>query len=410
MVTTGDGRRAGRRSTRRRRRPAATCTRRSIATAARVAVGGRRREAGTVGRLMAGRRSSARFSRPAGSALRPARGVPKQFRPLDGQTLLERSLAALATHPRVERSGRRPAGRHTSIRRRPACRRAWPCAVRAVAGGARRQRFGRAGVRARWRPTPRIVLVHDAARPFVSAALIDRMIDAAAGAGAAVPAVPRPRHGEARRAPRRRHVGRRDVAARGDLPGADPAGVPARGARARRSRRPATTTPPTKPAWSNAPAAPCGWSTGTPPTSRSRPPPTCVRAAAGRRDADRHRLRSASPGAGAAPGAGRRRGAVRPRARRPFRRRHRLPRGDRRGARRRRGRGHRAAVSRYRSGVEGRRQPRRCCATPWPACAAPAIASATSMSPWWPSGRSCCRTSRRCGATSPPRSASRSRR
>ncbi len=62
-----------------------------------------------------------------------------------------------------------------------------PCRV--VAGGARRQDSVRAGFAA-VSPEAAIVLVHDAARPFVSSAVIDRVIAAAHESGAAVPAVP----------------------------------------------------------------------------------------------------------------------------------------------------------------------------------------------------------------------------
>jgi 2-C-methyl-D-erythritol 4-phosphate cytidylyltransferase/2-C-methyl-D-erythritol 2,4-cyclodiphosphate synthase len=57
-----------------------------------------------------------------------------------------------------------------------------------VAGGARRQDSVRAGFAA-VNHSARIVLVHDAARPFVSRAVIDRVLAAADETGAAVPAV-----------------------------------------------------------------------------------------------------------------------------------------------------------------------------------------------------------------------------
>ena len=60
--------------------------------------------------------------------------------------------------------------------------------VRAVAGGRRRQDSVRAGAAA-LSSTVDLVLVHDAARPFVDAALVGRVIEGAAAAGAAVPAV-----------------------------------------------------------------------------------------------------------------------------------------------------------------------------------------------------------------------------
>jgi 2-C-methyl-D-erythritol 4-phosphate cytidylyltransferase/2-C-methyl-D-erythritol 2,4-cyclodiphosphate synthase len=56
-------------------------------------------------------------------------------------------------------------------------------------GGATRQESVRAGLEAIAAEKPDIVLIHDAARPFVSQALISRAIDAVARTGAAIPAV-----------------------------------------------------------------------------------------------------------------------------------------------------------------------------------------------------------------------------
>ena len=118
---------------------------------------------------------------------RAGAGVPKQFRPLAGQTLLERSLAALAGHPRVHEVVVALPAAHLDPA--PAClAAAWPCPVRAVEGGARR-RDSVARALASVSAEAGIVLVHDAARPFVSADLIARMIDAADDSGAAVPAM-----------------------------------------------------------------------------------------------------------------------------------------------------------------------------------------------------------------------------
>jgi 2-C-methyl-D-erythritol 4-phosphate cytidylyltransferase/2-C-methyl-D-erythritol 2,4-cyclodiphosphate synthase len=57
-------------------------------------------------------------------------------------------------------------------------------------GGATRQASVRAGLEALASQKPDIVLIHDAARPFVTAALISRAIDAAFLTGAAIPAIP----------------------------------------------------------------------------------------------------------------------------------------------------------------------------------------------------------------------------
>ena len=57
-------------------------------------------------------------------------------------------------------------------------------------GGATRQASVYAGLQALAAEKPDIVLIHDAARPFVSAAVIARAIDAAGRTGAAVPTIP----------------------------------------------------------------------------------------------------------------------------------------------------------------------------------------------------------------------------
>jgi 2-C-methyl-D-erythritol 4-phosphate cytidylyltransferase/2-C-methyl-D-erythritol 2,4-cyclodiphosphate synthase len=56
-------------------------------------------------------------------------------------------------------------------------------------GGATRQASVHAGLEALAAETPDIVLIHDAARPFVTPAVISRAIDAAERTGAAVPAI-----------------------------------------------------------------------------------------------------------------------------------------------------------------------------------------------------------------------------
>src|ERR1700694_1569995 len=56
-------------------------------------------------------------------------------------------------------------------------------------GGATRQVSVHAGLEALVSQKPDVVLIHDAARPFVSPALISRAIDAAGRTGAAVPAI-----------------------------------------------------------------------------------------------------------------------------------------------------------------------------------------------------------------------------
>jgi 2-C-methyl-D-erythritol 4-phosphate cytidylyltransferase/2-C-methyl-D-erythritol 2,4-cyclodiphosphate synthase len=122
----------------------------------------------------------------AGIGRRLGGAVPKQFLDIGGQTMLQRSVEAFVRHERVR----------DVIVVLPASMAAQPPAwlaatrgVRLVAGGERRQdsvanAFDHVPARCD------VVLIHDAARPFVSAELIHQSIDAAAVHGAAVVAVP----------------------------------------------------------------------------------------------------------------------------------------------------------------------------------------------------------------------------
>ena len=122
----------------------------------------------------------------AGRGMRLGGSVPKQLLDLGGHTMLQRSVAAFDSHPRVDEivvvlpadlvaDGRNLIG---PIRKSCHC----------VAGGERRQDSVRQGS-SRLSPAVDLVLVHDAARPFVDHALIDRVIAATRDVGSAVPAL-----------------------------------------------------------------------------------------------------------------------------------------------------------------------------------------------------------------------------
>jgi 2-C-methyl-D-erythritol 4-phosphate cytidylyltransferase/2-C-methyl-D-erythritol 2,4-cyclodiphosphate synthase len=124
----------------------------------------------------------------AGEGRRLGAAVPKQLLDIGGRSILERSVSAFAVHDRVD----------DVIVVLPAELAASPeqcmtreisAAVQVVAGGQRRQ-DSVANAFDRVSPGSDVVLVHDAARPFVSAALISRAIDAALEHGAAIVAVP----------------------------------------------------------------------------------------------------------------------------------------------------------------------------------------------------------------------------
>lgn len=120
----------------------------------------------------------------AGRGARIGAGLPKALLLLAGETLLARSARAFLDHPAV--------GEVVAVVPDPASARAalGPLAqrLRLVRGGEERQDSVRAGLEALGAAD--IVLVHDAARPFVEPALIDAVIDAARRTGAAVPGLP----------------------------------------------------------------------------------------------------------------------------------------------------------------------------------------------------------------------------
>lgn len=111
---------------------------------------------------------------------------PKQLLEIGGRSLLQRSVALCDAHPAVsELIVVLPAALVGDAARLIGATQK-PC--RAVAGGARRQDSVRLGVDA-LSAAAELALIHDAARPFASAELIDRVIAAAMTTGAAIPAL-----------------------------------------------------------------------------------------------------------------------------------------------------------------------------------------------------------------------------
>lgn len=118
-----------------------------------------------------------------GSGTRLGTGVPKQFLELGDRTILARSVDAFATHERIaEVVIALPPGAGAGFEG------SGTATIKVVAGGARRQ-DSVANAFDAVSPSADVVLVHDAARPFVSADVISRTIDAAAAHGAAIAAV-----------------------------------------------------------------------------------------------------------------------------------------------------------------------------------------------------------------------------
>jgi 2-C-methyl-D-erythritol 4-phosphate cytidylyltransferase/2-C-methyl-D-erythritol 2,4-cyclodiphosphate synthase len=111
---------------------------------------------------------------------------PKQFLAIGGRSILEMSAGALAASDRIDEIVIALPGDH--LDEVAAAWPAMPTPVSFVAGGARRQdsvanAFARAAGRAD------VILIHDAARPFLTADLIARAIDGALAHGAAIAAI-----------------------------------------------------------------------------------------------------------------------------------------------------------------------------------------------------------------------------
>jgi 2-C-methyl-D-erythritol 4-phosphate cytidylyltransferase / 2-C-methyl-D-erythritol 2,4-cyclodiphosphate synthase len=115
--------------------------------------------------------------------------APKQYWPLGGVTMLTRSIGAFAEHGSVDEILVVVHGDDAKLYQAAAA----PYATRLrapVLGGAMRQDSVRAGLEALSAARPTEVLIHDAARPFVDAALIDRVIFCLATHDAALPSLP----------------------------------------------------------------------------------------------------------------------------------------------------------------------------------------------------------------------------
>jgi len=124
----------------------------------------------------------------AGRGTRIGSGIPKQYRNIGGITVLRRTIAALLAHPDVnavqvvihpDDSGLYAVATSKMDGLLPA-----------VFGGATRQESVRKGLEALVQYTPEFVLIHDAARPFVSVDVISGVLAALKTHKAAFPTLP----------------------------------------------------------------------------------------------------------------------------------------------------------------------------------------------------------------------------
>jgi 2-C-methyl-D-erythritol 4-phosphate cytidylyltransferase/2-C-methyl-D-erythritol 2,4-cyclodiphosphate synthase len=123
----------------------------------------------------------------AGRGTRLGGERPKQYGTLGGQALLRHSVERLAAHPRIDR---------VRVVYHPADQDLYDAALAGldilppVPGGAARQDSARLGLESLEGLAPSRVLIHDAARPFIDQAVIDRVLDALDHAPGAIPALP----------------------------------------------------------------------------------------------------------------------------------------------------------------------------------------------------------------------------
>lgn len=123
----------------------------------------------------------------AGRGSRAGEGAPKQYRMLAGQPAIRHALLALARHPDVthvlpvihadDEAAFADAAANLDV-------------LAPVHGGATRQESVLNGLRALEPLAPALVLIHDAARPLLPAAVVDRLLAALEGCDGAAPALP----------------------------------------------------------------------------------------------------------------------------------------------------------------------------------------------------------------------------
>src|SRR5262249_11220951 len=122
----------------------------------------------------------------AGRGYRLGGALPKQYLPLAGRAVLRHSLEAFTRHPAVDvvRVVIHPDDLGLYEQAAGGLELLPP-----VPGGATRQESVRLGLESLAEVKPARVLIHDAARPFADAGLIQRMVDALAATPGAIPAL-----------------------------------------------------------------------------------------------------------------------------------------------------------------------------------------------------------------------------
>ncbi len=125
----------------------------------------------------------------AGRGVRMGGSIAKQYCRVAGRPVLSFSVDALLRHPRIERVYVVIGEADEAMYRDAVAGLEGSKLMAPVTGGQSRQHSVLHGLKAVGKKEDAIVLVHDAARPFLAQALISRAIEAAEKFGAAVPAL-----------------------------------------------------------------------------------------------------------------------------------------------------------------------------------------------------------------------------
>ncbi|MGB7043124.1 MAG: bifunctional 2-C-methyl-D-erythritol 4-phosphate cytidylyltransferase/2-C-methyl-D-erythritol 2,4-cyclodiphosphate synthase [Xanthobacteraceae bacterium] len=126
----------------------------------------------------------------AGRGERAGGGIPKQYRNVAGEPMIRPTLRAFLQHAGIGLV--QPVIGNADAEAFRAATADMKTDVKTLApapGGATRQTSVRAGLEALAARSPALVLIHDAARPFLTSDLIDRAIAAGKASGAAVPGI-----------------------------------------------------------------------------------------------------------------------------------------------------------------------------------------------------------------------------
>ena len=123
----------------------------------------------------------------AGRGYRAGGDMPKQYRAIAGEPVIRPTLTAFLRHPLVDAV--QPVIHPDDADAFRIATAGLDNLLPPVPGGATRQASVRAGLQALRAAAPELVLIYDAARPFLSGDLISRAIAAATQHGAAVPAI-----------------------------------------------------------------------------------------------------------------------------------------------------------------------------------------------------------------------------